>query len=59
MEGIMTKDSTVSIEDLLKKIGFMSVQLDVASDTIAELKAEIQRLNKENEDSKPTQQKQK
>jgi len=55
----MTKDSTVSIEDLLKKIGFMSVQLDVASDTIAELKAEIQRLNKENEDSKPTQQKQK
>jgi hypothetical protein len=59
MEGMMPQDSNVSINDLLRKIGFMSVQLDVAADTIAQLKAEIEKLNTENEDTKVLEEKQK
>ena len=55
----MPQDSNVSINDLLRKIGFMSVQLDVAADTIAQLKAEIEKLNTENEDTKVLEEKQK
>lgn len=43
----MPQDTKVSIEDLLKRIGYMAVQLDVASDTIFELRAEIDRLKAE------------
>lgn len=42
----MAQDTKVSIEDLLKRIGYMTVQLDIASDTIFELRAEIERLKK-------------
>jgi hypothetical protein len=44
MEAIMVDDNRVSIEDLLKKIGFMSIQLDVAAETIKTLQDEIIRL---------------
>jgi hypothetical protein len=40
----MSEDGKVSIEDMLKKIGFMSIQLDVAAETIRTLQAEITRL---------------
>ena len=40
----MPDDGRVSIEDMLKKIGFMSIQLDVAAETIRTLQAEITRL---------------
>jgi hypothetical protein len=41
----MSEDGKVSIEDMLKKIGFMSIQLDVAAESIRTLQAEITRLN--------------
>ena len=40
----MPDEGRVSIEDMLKKIGFMSIQLDVAAETIRTLQAEITRL---------------
>jgi len=43
-EKDMPDDGRVSIEDMLKKIGFMSIQLDVAAETIRTLQAEITRL---------------
>lgn len=43
-EKHMPDEGRVSIEDMLKKIGFMSIQLDVAAETIRTLQAEITRL---------------